>query len=161
TLSLFRGFCYGDEEVGQVDLDVAAVGRTRFRVDVETERDIAHRDLESADEAAKHPQPPLHLVPGPGDPIEFVQEPSEVRRNERTKRLVLGCLDGDRSVAGLLSQTVYLVEQDRFPHPTKAGQHDALLRPARPDATQQDAGLFQYGVATHQLRRWGAGTRRE
>jgi hypothetical protein len=39
-LAIERGFAKGDEQLGQIDFEITAVGRTGFRVDIEPELDF-------------------------------------------------------------------------------------------------------------------------
>jgi hypothetical protein len=61
AVSCVRGFADSGEEVGQVDIEVAGVGRARFRVDVQSQFGLAVGDLDCRQKAFQDAQAAFHL----------------------------------------------------------------------------------------------------
>lgn len=78
--AFFCRFTHRDEEVGQVDLDVAAVRRALFGIDVEANLDVCVLDLERSEEPPKYAEPSLRFVAGTRESIQLVENGAKVRR---------------------------------------------------------------------------------
>ena len=73
TLTILGRFTDRGEEIGQISLQITAVGGSLFRFNIEPNADVVDRQLQASDEASEDGEAPLDLVAGAGDPIQLIK----------------------------------------------------------------------------------------
>ena len=121
-----------DEEVGQIDLEVPAVGRAHLGVDVESNAQLAVGELDGTDEAAKNPEPAAYFRPRSRQAVQVEEQAAKVRREKGREALAFMRLDVNGEIAARAGLSFDLVEQHGFADAAKPGQQHAFSgRPSR------------------------------
>ena len=116
-VSGFRSLACGDEQIGEIAGQFAAVGRTGLGIDIDGELDIPMLDLDGAGIALENTKPLLDLLADTFGPIEFQQGCAEGSYDADRERFVGACLQKIRQRAILVGYGLNLIEQNGFPTP--------------------------------------------
>ncbi len=147
----------GDEQVGQIALQIAAVRHALLGVDVEADFQLAHGDLDPAHERLEHGQSALGLVPGASHSIQFEKQLAERGDQQGRERLVLVCLNEHGTIVRGRGEPLDLVEQHCLADAPQPGEEDAFFRAPLLHPAQEDPSLLEDSLAADQLGRRGAG----
>lgn len=98
------------EQGWQVDLQIAAIGRSGFRFDVQPDREIIDLDLECADESPQNGERAFDLHRDSGHPVQVVQQVSQVRGDHHPERFVVVCFDRNRAIVFFPGESLNFVQ---------------------------------------------------
>lgn len=154
--TVFRRLGNGDEQIGQIDFQVSAVGGTLLRVHIQAEGDVFVRDLKPAKKAAQYPQAAFDLVACPCQSIQFKEQAAQMGGYAWAKGLVFVRLDKDGPVSFGSGQAFDFIEQHRLAHTAQPGQQHAFFSSFELDPSEQNPRLFKNGLATDTLGWRGA-----
>ena len=107
-----------DKQFSQIGLQIAAVCRACFGINVEAELGVACLDFDCADKTAKHSQTPLDLLADVLHSVQCKQGLAQWRRKQLGQRFVLVGFNQHCPVTLHFSNFTYAVEQHGFANTT-------------------------------------------
>src|SRR5262245_7921594 len=145
-------------EIGKIEAEIAAIGDTRLRCEVDTDFDVLILDLHLAGEAGKGTHRPSKSRAERLATAELQQRGPQGRDENRRQRAFLGSFDRGAGEPASFGIEADAVQKHRLPYAPQSVKNEAPGGTSRADAVESDGSALDDLVAPRQFGRRITGT---